>query len=247
VRVRWVSAFIDVPPESLDPAAAFWAEVTGTRPGPPVGSRGEFLPLEQQSDQASLWLQRLDQGPVSCHVDLYVDDVGAAVEEASGLGSQRVRELDDLGVVVLASPGGLPFCLVRHRGQSVRMTPVGRAGAQSLVDQVCLDIPPGRYDEECSFWADLTGWPLTDDDPADEFRRLTRPPEVPFAFLLQRLDDPADSVTAHLDLSCEDRDAESARHAALGAAVVRRTGGWTVMRDPVGLTYCTTAKSPGAV
>jgi hypothetical protein len=247
VSVHWVSVFLDVSPAFLEPASAFWTAVTGTRPGPVVGSHGEFVPLEQQPGQGSLWLQRTDDGPVSCHVDLYVEDVEAEVRRATDLGAQRVRRLEELDVVVLSSPGGMPFCLVRHRGQSARMAPVGPEGARSLLDQVCLDIPPSRYDAECRFWADLTGWPLTDSDAHDEFRRLTRPPEVSFAFLLQRLDDHADQVTAHLDLSCEDRDAESARHAVLGASVVRRTDGWTVMRDPVGLTYCNTAKKPGAV
>jgi hypothetical protein len=247
VSVRWVSVFLDVPPDLVEPASGFWAAVTGARPGQPVGSHGEFLPLEQQPGQASLWLQRTDDGPVSCHVDLYVEDVSAEVGRATGLGARQVRTLEELGVVVLSSPGGMPFCLVRHRGQSARMEPVGPKGARSLLDQVCLDIPPSCYDAECGFWADLTGWPLTDGGAHDEFRRLTRPPEVSFAFLLQRLDDHADQVTAHLDLSCEDRDAESARHALLGATAVRRTDGWTVMQDPVGLAYCNTAKRPGAV
>ncbi len=65
--------------------------------------------------------------------------------------------------------------------------------------------------------------------------------------LLQRLDDEQPAVSAHLDLSCEDRDAVSAWHASLGAEVVERTDGWTVMRDPVGLTYCNTGRRPGEV
>ena len=247
MSLRWISVFLDVPPNLLDVATTFWTEVTGTRPGPPVGSNGEFVPLEQQPEQASLWLQRTQDGSMSCHLDLYVEDVAAEVRRATGLGARQTGVLEELEVVVLASPGGLPFCLVEHRGQSARMVPVGPEGASSLLDQVCLDIPPSRYDAECGFWADLTGWPLTGSDAHEEFRRLTRPPEVPFAFLLQRLDDHADQVTAHLDQSCEDRDAASARHTLLGATVVRRTERWTVMRDPVGLTYCNTAKRPGAV
>jgi hypothetical protein len=74
-----------------------------------------------------------------------------------------------------------------------------------------------------------------------------RPPGIPYAFLLQRLDDEQPAVTAHLDLSCQDRDAETARHEELGGQAVRRTDGWTVMRDPAGITYCNTAKNPGDV
>ena len=245
--VRWVSAFLDVPPDRVDVAAAFWAAVTGTRVGSPQGSHREFLPFEAVADEASLWLQRTQSGGPACHVDLYVEDVAAAVEPATALGASQVGVLHDLGVVVMSSPGGLPFCLVPHRGQSVRMTPVGEEGARSVPDQVCLDIPPSRYDAECDFWAALTGWSPTDEDPADEFRRLTRPPAIPYAFLLQRLDDEQDAVSAHLDLACEDRDAETRRHVALGATQAERTEGWTVMRDPAGLTYCNTGRRPGAV
>ena len=247
MSVRWVSVFLDVPPDLLEPASAFWTAVTATRPGQAVGSGREFLPLEQQPGQASLWLQRTDDGPVTCHVDLYVEDVAAEVRRATDLGAAQVRVLQELGVEVLTSPGDLPFCLVRHRDQSARMVPVGEEGRRSVLDQVCLDIPASKYDDECGFWADLTGWPLTDAHPHDEFRRLTRPAAIPYAFLLQRLDDPDGVVSAHLDLACEDRDAETERHVRLGAAAVRRTDGWTVMRDPVGLTYCNTRRRPGAV
>jgi len=74
-----------------------------------------------------------------------------------------------------------------------------------------------------------------------------RPAGIPYAFLLQRLDDDQPAVTAHLDLACEDRDAVAARHEEWGAEVVRRTHGWTVMRDPAGMTYCNTGRRPGAV
>jgi hypothetical protein len=247
VSVRWVSVFLDVPPGLLEPASAFWTAVTGTRPGDAVGSHDEFVPLEQQRGQASLWLQRTQDGSASCHVDLYVEDVTTQVRRATGLGARQVDVLEELEVVVLASPGGLPFCLVEHRGQSARMVPVGGEGRRSVLDQVCVDIPSSRYDDECTFWAGFTGWPLTDAHAHDEFRRLTRPPGIPYAFLLQRLDDPDGPVSAHLDLACEDRDAESERHVQLGAAVVRRTDGWTVMRDPAGVTYCNTRRRPGDV
>jgi hypothetical protein len=70
---------------------------------------------------------------------------------------------------------------------------------------------------------------------------------MPLAFLLQRLADEQPTVTAHLDLACDDRDGESARQQSLGADVVRRTPGWTVMRDPAGRLYCNTGRKPGDV
>lgn len=47
----------------------------------------------------------------------------------------------------------------------------------------------------------------------------------------------------HLDLACDDRDAEEQRHRVLGADFVRRTDQWTTMRDPAGRDYCLTRRS----
>ena len=51
-------------------------------------------------------------------------------------------------------------------------------------------------------------------------------------------------MRAHLDLAADDRDAEVARHLALGATEVARARGWTVLTDPVGTTYCVTRRTP---
>jgi hypothetical protein len=61
--------------------------------------------------------------------------------------------------------------------------------------------------------------------------------------LLQRLDEDEERVRAHLDWSSTDREAETARHIEAGAEQVRRFEGWTVMRGPVGMTYCVTGRS----
>jgi hypothetical protein len=109
------------------------------------------------------------------------------------------------------------------------------------VDQVCLDVPPSQWDTERSFWAALTGWEPTSGS-LGRFAALTRPDGMPLRLLLQRLDDEQYTVTAHLDLACEDRDVEAARHLALGARPVRRTEHWTTLRDPAGRGYCLTRR-----
>src|SRR3954453_4487197 len=243
--VQWVSVFLDVPAELVDATVGYWSAVSGSSLGEAVGDHGEFLPLQPSPGDPCLWGQRIEAGRVSPHPGLYVADVEAVAEQAVDLGASVVGRYD--GLVVLSSPGGLPFCLVRYRNQSARPEPVGDQGSRSLVDQICLDMPPGRFDSECAFWAELTGWELTDGEVEDEFRRLVRPAGIPYAFLLQRRDAEQPRVPAHGDLSCEDRDAETARHEALGGHEVRRTDGLTVMRDPAGVTYCNTAKGPGSV
>jgi hypothetical protein len=145
-----------------------------------------------------------------------------------------------LGYVICGSPGGLTFCLVGHPGRR-RPGPVGPPGARSLVDQVCLDVPPSQWDAERSFWAALTGWELRS-GARGELAALARPEGMPLRLLLRRLDDEQYTVTGHLDLACEDRDAEAARHVALGARPVRRTEHWTTLRDPAGRGYCLTRR-----
>ena len=75
------------------------------------------------------------------------------------------------------------------------------------------------------------------------FDRLGVPRSLPAQILLQRVDD--DAPHAHLDFSADDRDAEAERHCALGAEVVRRTEGWTTLRDPSGAVYCVTVRPTG--
>lgn len=140
--------------------------------------------------------------------------------------------------MVVGSPGGLTFCIVNHSARR-RPGPVSWREGRSLVDQVCLDIPPSRFDTEVAFWRDLTGWQVQDAD-GSEFSRLARGDGLPLQLLLQRLVDEQPAVSAHLDLACDDRDAEVARHRDLGASFVRRTGGWTTLRDPSGREYCVT-------
>jgi hypothetical protein len=112
-----------------------------------------------------------------------------------------------------------------------------------MVDQICIDIPPEIYDDECAFWSDLTGWEVFETG-SPEFRRLRTPSDQPLAVLLQRLDSSDGAVRAHMDLSADDRDAETRRHEALGARVAAVHEGWTVMRPPAGPVYCITRRVP---
>ena len=240
--VSWVSAVLDSPPETAAASEVFWAALTGSTLSMRRGARAEFATLQPDRGDPHLLVQEVGQSvPGALHLDLHTDDVPGLADRAEELGASA--SWHEQGYVVCGSPGGLTFCVVGHPARR-RSAPHRWPGGASIVDQVCLDIPPSRYDEERTFWAALTGWRLVD---AGDFERLVRPPGVPLAFLLQRLDDEQPTVTAHLDLACEDRDAETARQKALGAEVVRRTEGWTVMRDPAGRVYCNTGRRPGAV
>jgi hypothetical protein len=153
------------------------------------------------------------------------------------------RPLDDLAI--MRSPGGFVFCFVPG-DTGRRPAPAPWAdGHTSYVDQVCLDIPPGRYDDELDFWTAVTGWARRDPGTGSEFGRLTPGPDQPLQLLLQRLDDEQAAVTAHLDWSSTDREAEIQQHVAAGAELQKSFAGWTVLRDPAGMTYCITGRTAG--
>jgi len=242
MSVPWVTAFLDSPPETAAASEVFWTALTGATMSTRRGASAEFATLLPEEGDAYLRVQEVVRSaPGALHLDLHTHDVPALAARAEDLGATTSYPED--GLVVCGSPGGFSFCVVGEPGRR-RPPPQRWEGGRSIVDQVCLDIPPSRWESECRFWAALTGWERVD---AGEFDRLVRPPGVPLAFLLQRLDEEQPSVTAHLDLACDDRDAESARQQALGAQQVRRTDGWTVMRDPAGRVYCNTARKPGDV
>lgn len=239
--VRWVTAFLDTTRDHAEETEAFWSQVTGFRLSARRGVSDEFASLLPADGDPHLKVQTVAQSsPGGLHVDLHTDDVRALASRAERLGASA----NDLEAryVVCRSPGGMTFCVVDHPG-SRAATPATWPGGRSAVDQVCLDIPPSRWEEECRFWADLTGWELVDQNPADEFRRLQRPEGLAIQFLLQRLDDEQPVAVGHLDLGSDDYLAETERHLALGATEVRRTPHWVTLRDTSGRLYCVTRHS----
>jgi hypothetical protein len=242
VTVRWLTAFLDRPATSVGPATDFWTRVTGTTLSPVRGERGEFATLLPPDGDAFLRVQTVLAGPGGQHLDVHVDDVPAAAARAVALGA-RAEPQD--GHVVLTSPGGLTWCLVPAHGEALRPAPQRRDGVASLVDQLCLDLPPEAFEAECAFWPAFTGWQLARGS-RPEFAVLVRPPGMPLRLLLQRLDDEPSGGRAacHLDLACTDVAREVARHEAWGAEVVATFPAWTTLRDPAGVAYCITRRDP---
>lgn len=239
----WASAFIDLAPESYDAGLAFWRDVTGWEVSAARGESGEFVTLLPPSGDQHLLVQRLASGRSRIHVDLHVPDPRAAAEQAVARGA---REVADLGYVVMASPGGFPFCFVTHPASAPAPVTAWPGGHRSLVDQVCIDIPAELYEREEAFWRELTESGVEASPRHAEFRWLTPAEGHGIRLLLQRLDDPLGEVRAHLDLSTTDRAAEAARHEALGATRVADFDIWTLLTDPAGLAYCVTDRVPRA-
>ena len=238
----WVSAFLDLASGDFDRGVSFWQGVTGYALSGRRGADGELATLVPPDGDDYLRVQRLADGDGGIHLDLHVDDPAIAAEAVVELGGHALMRHEQ-GYVVLRSPGGLVFCLVRRQASRRPAPATWPDGTRSRVDQVCLDLPPASYDVELAFWQALTGW---EHDPgvSREFGRLQPPEGQPLRWLVQRLDDDGGPVRAHLDLACDDRDAETARHLRLGATVARVHDHWTVLSDPVGTTYCITDRRP---
>lgn len=249
---------LDLPSDVLDETLAFWLHVTGSTLSPWRGDQGEYATLVPADGDDFLRVQRFDAGP-RVHLDLHVAADGRDPVEA--VRAELVRALalgaaleHDAGThVVLSSPGGYVFCLVRDTGHArrPRAVPVaapardGDGRACALVDQVCLDVPADRFDDEAAFWPALTGW-LLDPRAKGELVPLERPAGMPLRILLQRLggDDARRETTAHLDLATVARPAVERAHLEMGARLVARRERWTTLLDPSGHPYCLTARDP---
>jgi len=221
VRATWLTAFIDLTPETYDAGVAFWEGVTGFRVSASRGERGEFATLVPPEGDAYLRVQRVADGPGGVHLDVHRP-------------GQPFR--------VRRSPGGIAYCEVSDPLSRRPPMATWPGGHRSQVDQVCLDIAPAAYDDECAFWRDLVGLELKDPAYFPEFRTLDRPPDQPLRILLQRVGDDRPRVTAHLDVYTTDRQAEVRRHLALGAEVLREHRHFTVLVDPTGAAYCITPR-----
>jgi hypothetical protein len=240
-----LTAFLDFPCESpglFEQGCSFWQAVTATTVSPSRGRYGEFVTLVPTAGDAFLRAQRTGAARAGCHLDVHVDDIEQGTEKALSLGALTAPGGGRLG---LRSQGGLAFCVVHDGGEHQRPAPrTWAGGARSLVDQLCIDVPPTAFDVEAGFWAALTGWELRPGS-RPEFRYLARPAGMPLRLLLQRLDDAeAGQGRGHPDLACDDVPGECQRHVALGATQLRQMPNWTTLVDSTGLEYCVTRRDP---
>ncbi|WP_229074828.1 VOC family protein [Actinoplanes sp. DH11] len=233
-----MTGFLDTPAPGAAVAEAFWLAVTGSVLSP---RRGPCVTLLPEKGDAYLRAQVVGDSPARAHLDLHVDDPGAAVGAVVALGA--VVTFEEPGLVVLRSPAGIAFCLVPWEYERELPLPVRWDGPQSsIVDQLCLNVPAPFYARELVFWSEVTRWERRASD-LPEFTFLEPPARMPVRLLVQRTGEGPPGV--HVDLACDEVDAEVARHVALGASVVRRVPrDWTTLRDPVGREYCVTARSP---
>ena len=235
MQIRWMYVFLDTPAADVAGSWTYWAQVTGSAMSAVRGEHGQFATLLPTRGDAWLKVQSVDDGPGGVHLDIDTDDRAAFVAHALELGATVQSTYHD--VVVLRSPAGVVFCATTGETGWVDRD------ADALADQACLDIPPSQFADEVAFWRDLTGWPASEISDDDEFVSLRRPADMPVRILLQRRDDET-PASAHVDFATQDRAAETERHVQAGGQVVSVRTQWTVMRDPVGRSYCLTDRDP---
>lgn len=242
--VRWISAFIDRPGSGFEATVDFWCRMGGSSLSAWRGEHNEFatlLPLD--GADAHLRVQRTESQTSGSHLDLHVDDVGAAADECVAAGAE-VR-VDNGGFVVLASPGGMPFCVVPHHDEARRQGPVTTEDdkAGTLLDQVSIDADPDVFDDEVRFWSTLTGWPPVGSS-SSEFAPLERPHTMPLRLMVQRRNAPSGPTSCHLDFACADQPSARSAHEEAGATMIAHDRPWIVMSDPSGVDYCLTPRDP---
>lgn len=238
-QVLWTTVSIASTEDQFEQVVEFWQRATGSTLSERRGDALEFITLLPVDGDPYVRLQRAEKGSTGVHLDLHVVSPDDAKDEAIGLGASLVATS---GSLAMKSPGGLPFRFVPHYGEATISSP--KANPAHRLDQICIDVPPEQFEQECTFWAALTGWE-TVQSPLAEFRWFHQPVEMPIRLLMQRLDDaPEDgAVHAHLDIACGDHIGTVAdQHAALGASQVGMTKRWMQMEDPSCLKYCLTPR-----
>lgn len=240
--MAWLHAVIDVPGHQLATAATFWEQVLGWQAGAPWSGHPELQSFEPPSGTAYVHLQKID-GPPRVHLDLEAEDPAETQSRAVELGAVAVAEHDRWRT--LQSPGGLPFCVVAAAEHELPGPVSWPDGHRARMVQACIDMPAAVHDDEVVFWRALLGGRWAAPQSPEFTGKWHDDAGSPLQLLFQRLDEPTGPVRAHLDHGTDDRGAEVRRLLALGAEDAGPgRGGWHVLRDPAGLTFCVTDNSP---
>lgn len=152
--MAWVHVVIDVPDDEHAASAAFWERLLGWPIGQPWDGHPELQSFEPANGTPYVHLQRVDAAP-RVHLDLESADPEETVGRALDLGAELVDEQDRWRT--LASPGGLPFCVLEDADHAAPEPVTWPDGHRSRLVQVCVDSPGAVHDREVAFWRDLLG------------------------------------------------------------------------------------------
>ena len=196
---------------------------------PPGRTTPQLRSFEPPHGTPYVHLQEIE-GPPRVHVDVECHDLDAAVWLARELGARLVAENERWRT--LASPGGLPFCVLEASDHEPSQPVAWHDGHRSRMVKVCIDTPVAAHEREVAFWrAFLPGrWA---DSPAPGLAgKCHDDAGSRIQLLFQRLDEPDGPVRAHLDLGTDALAAEVDRLRDLGAG--DGPDGAAALRDPAG-------------
>jgi hypothetical protein len=110
-RSRINGILIDCNVDDIQDAARFWGEALGRPVNPDhLGTRGDYVMLEDRPDEISVQVQRVDHES-RVHIDIETDDIPAEVARLEKLGASVDKRLERW--VVMRAPSGQRFCVVR--------------------------------------------------------------------------------------------------------------------------------------
>lgn len=105
---------------------------------------------------------------------------------------------------------------------------------KSRLGDLVIDCEGGDIDDHAVFWAGALGRDLEAAPKNPRYRRLIGK-DGEIGILLQAVEHPS---RVHLDIETDDPEKEVARLEKLGARVVSRLQGWTVMEAASGHRFC---------
>lgn len=108
-RSRLRAIMIDVPGETFDSSAVFWAAALGRTSSRAPADAAPYLTLLPGEEGIRTTLQRIDGDP-RIHLDIETDDVEAEVARLQSHGAHVVDRVEDW--VVMRDPAGLPLCVI---------------------------------------------------------------------------------------------------------------------------------------
>jgi predicted enzyme related to lactoylglutathione lyase len=230
--------FMATDPESL---ADFWSTEVEMWdqwvPGP--GEDHRILPDEE--DEGTLELvftqgpKRSKAGKNRVHLDMNTHDMYEyQLRYDQQLEYTKIRPVDigqgaDVPWVVYRDPEGNEFCVLKPRDR------YKRSGALAAVVFDCAD--PGRL---ATFWSEVTGWPIVDNEP--ELAALRAPgsdegPFIEFVRVADRSPEPSPVLLGLESYWPHQHDADVAWLVGLGGRKVRThdgTASYTIVADPEG-------------
>jgi predicted enzyme related to lactoylglutathione lyase len=106
---------------------------------------------------------------------------------------------------------------------------------RSRLAAVLVDVPAADRPKAVEFWSAAFG---TAGRPGVEHPEYHWFGEVTPGIIAMVQGTGDDKPRVHFDVETDDIEAEVARLKGVGATEVQREGGWVVLRDPVGTTFC---------